>query len=122
MHHEISDVRGWKKGSLQFRYGDPCRLGVILALKNRGRGEIIALILDVATQGTNKTKIMYSAYLSSAQLKDYLTFLQASGLVRQERGGESYKTTEKGRRYLQKYRELDEMIESEVSKVDQRRA
>ncbi|HJU13083.1 MAG TPA: winged helix-turn-helix domain-containing protein [Candidatus Nitrosotalea sp.] len=93
-----------------------------MALKNRGRGEIIALILDVATQGTNKTKIMYSAYLSSAQLKDYLTFLQASGLVRQERGGESYKTTEKGRRYLQKYRELDEMIESEVSKVDQRRA
>lgn len=79
------------------------------------------MILDVATQGTNKTKIMYSAYLSSAQLKDYLSFLQVSGLIRQERGGEVYKTTEKGRRYLVKYRELDEMIESEVSKVDQKR-
>jgi len=90
-------------------------------VKNRGRGEIIALILEVATQGTNKTKIMYSAYLSSAQLKDYLSFLQVSGLIRQERGGESYKTTEKGKKYLQKYRELDEMIETEVSKLDQRK-
>ena len=91
-------------------------------VKNRGRGEIIALILEVATHGTNKTKIMYSAYLSSAQLKDYLSFLQTSGLIKQEKGGESYKTSEKGRRYLQKYRELDEMIETEITKLDQRKA
>ena len=41
----------------------------------RSRTEIVALILDSANGGATKSKIMYNAYLSYNQLKEYLTML-----------------------------------------------
>ena len=40
---------------------------------NRSRTEIVGNILDAANGGISKTKIMYFAFLSHNQLKEYLS-------------------------------------------------
>jgi predicted transcriptional regulator len=52
-------------------------------MKYRSRTDIIGQILDAANGGGGaiKTKIMYQAYLSYAQLKEYLTVLTERGLL-----------------------------------------
>ena len=42
---------------------------------NRSRTEIVGNILDAANGGATKTKIMYTAFLSYNQLKEYLSVL-----------------------------------------------
>jgi predicted transcriptional regulator len=45
-------------------------------MKYRSRTDIVAQILEAASgEGANKTKIMYKAYLSHDQLKEYLSIL-----------------------------------------------
>jgi len=64
-------------------------------MKNRGRTEIVAMILESANEGATKTKIMYSAFLSYNQLKEYLTFLIENNLIEHLEGTQTLKTTEK---------------------------
>ncbi len=47
----------------------------------RSRTEIASRILESATGGTTKTKVVYKVFLSYAQLKEYLTVLEVSGLL-----------------------------------------
>ena len=61
----------------------------------RTRTEIVAIILDVANGGATKTKIMYNAYLSYNQLREYLTMLMENELVDYIDGKKIFKTTEK---------------------------
>ncbi|HET8793716.1 MAG TPA: winged helix-turn-helix domain-containing protein [Nitrososphaeraceae archaeon] len=42
---------------------------------------MVALILKCASGGATKTKIMYNAYLSYNQLREYLTMLMENELV-----------------------------------------
>lgn len=79
-------------------------------VKNRSRFEIIASILDAVGDGDTKTKIMYKAYLSHVQLMDFLSILEKNRMVELQKGGRIYKITEKGKRYLEHYRKIDEMI------------
>jgi predicted transcriptional regulator len=44
-------------------------------MKNRSRTELASNILEAANGGATKTKIMYRAFLSYAQLKEYLAML-----------------------------------------------
>ena len=56
-------------------------------MKYRSRTEIVGLILEAANGGgATKTKIMYKAFLSFAQLREYLTMLQDNGLIEYEGG------------------------------------
>jgi len=64
-------------------------------MKNRGRTEIVATMLEAANEGATKTKIMYSAFLSYNQLKEYLTFLIENNLIEHLEGTQTLKTTEK---------------------------
>ena len=50
-------------------------------MKNRGKTEMLATMLEVANGGTTKTKIMYSAFLYYSQLKDYLDVLIENNLL-----------------------------------------
>ena len=50
-------------------------------MKYRSRTEIVAMILDAANGGTTKTKIMYKAFLSYAQLREYLSVLVENNLI-----------------------------------------
>ena len=53
------------------------------------------MILEAANGGATKTKIMYKAFLSYVQLKEYLAVLEKNGLIEYEDGMRSYGTTEK---------------------------
>ena len=55
----------------------------------RSRSEITALLLEAAIGGgATKTKMMYKAFLSFNQLKEYLAMLVENGLIEYE--GVSY--------------------------------
>ena len=75
-------------------------------MKYRSRTEIVGLILDAANGGgATKTKIMYKAFLSFAQLPEYLTMLQDNELIEYEGGKHAYRTTEKGNEIIGTLRE-----------------
>jgi predicted transcriptional regulator len=79
-------------------------------MKYRSRTEIVGLILESANGGeATKTKLMYKAFLSFAQLKEYVTLLLENGLLEYEEGRRSYRTTEKGIRLLQIYNRMEEL-------------
>ena len=77
----------------------------------RDRIEILHQILEAANGGiTSKMKIMYKANLSYAQLKGYLMTLSDKDLLSYDLDTSSFKTTEKGLRFLKAYNYLDDMI------------
>ena len=81
----------------------------------RNRIEIICQILEVANGGVTKTKIMYKAFLSYAQLKEYLTVLIENGLLEYIEGEQIYRTTEKGNRFLKIYNQIGEYVAADMS-------
>ena len=80
-------------------------------MKYRSRTEIAAQILEVASEGTTKTRIMYKAFLSYAQLKEYLTVLLENDLLKLD-AEQRYKTTEKGQHFMQIYQHMGELVSS----------
>jgi predicted transcriptional regulator len=78
---------------------------------NRSRTEIVGNILDAANGGTSKTKIMYTAFLSFNQLKDYLSILIENNLIEYLDGTKTFKTTEKGLTYLKMNNEMGELLQ-----------
>jgi predicted transcriptional regulator len=71
----------------------------------------VGLILEAANGGrATKTKIMYKAFLSYAQLKEYLTVLLENGLIEYEEGMQLFRTTEKGIHVLRMYSQFNEMM------------
>jgi len=79
---------------------------------NRSRTEIVAMILDAANGGggETKTKIMYFAFLSYNQVKEYLSLLIANNLIEYIDGTHKFKTTEKGLNYLKMHNEIGELL------------
>jgi predicted transcriptional regulator len=77
-------------------------------MKYRSRTDITAQILEAATGGTSKTKIMYKAFVSYAQLKEYMEVLITNDLLTIEAGGDVFRTTAKGSRFLQIYNNIDQ--------------
>ena len=78
---------------------------------NRSRTEIVSNILDAANKGgETKTKIMYIAFLSYNQVKEYLSVLIENNLIEYLDGANKYKTTEKGLFFLKMYNELGELL------------
>ncbi|TLY06490.1 MAG: hypothetical protein E6K85_10620 [Thaumarchaeota archaeon] len=79
-------------------------------MKYRSRTDIVTKILDAAgPHGTNKTKIMYKAFLSYAQLREYLSILIANGLLEENVAEKLYKLTEKGTKFMTIYQHMDEL-------------
>ncbi len=85
-------------------------------MKYRSRTEIASRILESATGGATKTKIMYKAFLSYAQLKEYLSVLVENGLLEYVEGEQVYKTTDKGNRFLKIYNQIGEYVAPDVEK------
>ena len=85
-------------------------------MKYRSRTEIVSNILDAANGGgATKTKIMYAAFLSYAQLKEYLSVLIENNLLEYSNGTQTYKTTEKGLNYIKMYREIGELLQQQTT-------
>jgi len=80
-------------------------------MKYRSKSDMIGLILEAANGGATKTKIMYSAFLSFEQLKQYLAYLLERGLIEHEEMTQKFRTTEKGMRVLKLQNQInDEFI------------
>lgn len=89
-------------------------------MKYRSRIDIISQILEVANgRNTTKTKIMYSALLSYNQLKEHLTLLTEKDLLRYNKDTQTFKTTEKGLRFLQLYNQIDDIIKATTTASEQ---
>ncbi len=83
-------------------------------MKYRSRTEIVSMILEAANGGATKTKIMYKAFLSYAQLKEYLSVLIENNLIEYLEGIQTYKTSEKGFNLLKMHNEIGELLQSPI--------
>lgn len=54
---------------------------IVSTMKHRSRTDIIVNMLEAARHGGTKTKIMYSSYLSSHQLRAYLELVIRNSLL-----------------------------------------
>ena len=85
-------------------------------MKYRGRTEIVATMLEAANGRATKTKIMYSAFLSYNQLKDYLAVLIENNLIECLEGARTFRTTEKGFNFLKMNNEIGELLQTTTMK------
>jgi len=78
-------------------------------MRYRSRTDIVAQILEAANGGDGATqaKIMYKAFLSYAELKEYLTVMVENGLLKYNEREQIYKTTEKSNRFLRLYNQIE---------------
>jgi len=83
--------------------------------KRRSQISIIADVLEVAERGAYKTRIMYKTSLSHLLVNHYLSLLLNRNLLEafKASGKTTYKTTEKGQRYLRGYREIMNLLKEE---------
>jgi predicted transcriptional regulator len=83
-------------------------------MRNRGGIDIMAEILHAANEksGAGRTKILYRAFLSYAQLKEYLPALTERGLLSYDIDAQTFKTTQKGRRFLNTYNQINDAIKT----------
>lgn len=86
-------------------------------MKYRSRTDIISEVLKIASGGASKTRIMYGAYLSYDQLKDYLNVMLENGLL--ERKATQYRATKKGLEFLKGYERVGQMLELAPAKPAQ---
>jgi predicted transcriptional regulator len=88
-----------------------------LGMRYRSRTEIITQILEIVNEGSSdaysgatQTKIMYKAFLSYAQLKEYLTVLTKNDLLRYDSHTHRFKATEKGLSLLEAYDQIEQLM------------
>ena len=87
-------------------------------MKYRSRTEIVSNILEAANGGVTKTKIMYKAYLSYNQLKEYISILIENNLIEYLDGDNKFKTTEKGLNFLKMHNQIEELLQVTTIKND----
>ena len=86
-------------------------------MANRSRTEMVAMILNAANKGgETKTKIMYFAFLSYNQVKEYLSILLENNLIEYLDGTRRFKTTAKGLFFLKMHNELAELLQQTTFK------
>ena len=83
-------------------------------MKYRSRTEIVSMILETANGGATKTKIMYKAFLSYNQLKEYLSILIEHNLIEYLDGTHEFKTTEKGLNLLKVHNEIADLLQTRI--------
>ncbi len=76
---------------------------------NRSRLDIIIDVLEAAKIGVNKTGLVYKTNLNFKLADKYLEILQDQGLV--EKRLDKYITTDKGKTFLQKAKEVSLYLE-----------
>jgi predicted transcriptional regulator len=81
-------------------------------MKYRSSTEIMDSMLRSIRSGATKTHIMYRAYMSYSQLKEYLKLLEERQLIKYEPGSQLYMLTEKGLRFMNAYDKINELVPS----------
>lgn len=89
---------------------------MIYRTRARTRTQIMSQILTVANGGSiTKTKLMYQVFLSYGQLKEPLMVLTQNGLLSYDLDSQTFKTTKKGRKFVEACNEINGMIETASS-------
>ena len=83
---------------------------LVTHMKYRSSTEIMDSILRSLETGATRTRIMYKAYLSYSQLKEYLSLLEKKRLLRYDEGSQIYVITDKGLRFMNAYEEIRELV------------
>ena len=79
--------------------------------KNRSKTDIVAPILEAANGNwVIQTKIAYDGFLSHRQLREYIPKLIESNLLEYRADNQAYRTTEKGKRFLNIYHNIDQLV------------
>ena len=88
-------------------------------MKHRSKEEITALVLEaiVHTDRPTQTIIMYKAYLTHVQLKQFLASLMEKGLIEYHKLERIYTITEKGIHFLEVYNQLNQLQTSNILKT-----
>jgi predicted transcriptional regulator len=89
-------------------------------MKYRSRTDIISTILQAAMNGATKTRLMYSAFLSYAQIQEYVHFLTERRLISFEAESARYTLTEQGLRFLTVYDEISAIVSLDGSKASEK--
>ena len=89
---------------------------MIYRTRARTRTQIMSQILTVANGGSiTKPKFMYQVFLSYGQLKEPIMVLTQNGLLSYDLDSQMFKTTKKGRKFLEACNEINGMIEARPS-------
>lgn len=67
---------------------------------------MIAAVLQAALEGSNFTRIMFTAYMSYQQCCEYIDLLVKRHLLEFDRKDRSYTTTDKGKEFLGMYEKI----------------
>jgi predicted transcriptional regulator len=89
-------------------------------MRNRQKDEIMRDILHSAQGGAGITKIMFRAYLTHIQAKEYTKALIKSGLLEQDLESGSlrqFRTTPKGVEYLGAVERMSDMLAIETRRA-----
>jgi predicted transcriptional regulator len=76
----------------------------------RSKEEILRDVLEVALEKVNKSRMMYRANLTYAQLIENLKHLEEKGMIVKLEG--YFVTTEKGRAYILAYQKMLEIMQT----------
>ena len=66
-----------------------------------------------------RQKIMYFAFLSYNQVKEYLSVLIENNLIEYLDGAKTFKTSKKGLFFLKMHNEMGELLQSTTNKTNQ---
>jgi predicted transcriptional regulator len=79
--------------------------------KKRDTLDVFADILKVCMNGAVKTNIVYKANLNFRIVKSHLDYLVEHGLLERGEGRyEVFKTADKGKQFLELYRQMKELL------------
>jgi predicted transcriptional regulator len=81
-----------------------------MLMAKRNSLEIMTQILVLCKQPQTKTRVMYRTNLSWRMLQKYLSQLQSRGLLEVHHSLPKYATTQKGLKFVEKWRELVELL------------
>jgi len=81
-----------------------------LVNQRRSSMHVIQEMLRAAQKGTRKTRMMYTCNLSLQQTNKYIDWLEKKGLIEENGEERIFKTTEKGKQLVRKFREMEELL------------
>lgn len=82
-----------------------------LLKERRSTIKLIVDILDAALKGATKTEIVYKSNLNFKQVEKFLDFLIKKDLLSvSSNKRKKYQTTDKGREFIKRYRNIIELI------------
>ena len=85
-------------------------------MRYRTRTDIMSDVLKTANGGgvgATKTRIMYKAFLSFRQTKEYLGVLTENNLLNYDAYTQTFETTEKSLRFLDAYNQMSDVTKTQ---------